>query len=47
MVWNERDRCRDAGLLILRIGIGIAFMVHGTSTLFNGLSYWATVGQER
>jgi putative oxidoreductase len=46
MVLNERDGYRDAGLLILRIGIGVAFMVHGAPKLFGGPSYWAAVGQE-
>jgi putative oxidoreductase len=46
MVLNKLDQYRDAGLLILRIGIGIAFMVHGAPKLFNGPDYWTAVGQD-
>lgn len=46
MVLNALDQYRDAGLLILRVGIGIAFMVHGAPKLFNGPDYWEIVGQD-
>ncbi|NBB72949.1 MAG: DoxX family membrane protein [Bacteroidetes bacterium] len=46
MILNELDRYRDAGLLVLRVGIGIAFMVHGAPKLFGGPDYWAVVGQD-
>lgn len=46
MVLNAWDRYRDTGLLILRIGIGVAFLVHGAPKLFGGPAYWAEVGTD-
>lgn len=38
-------RYRDIGLLILRIGIGIAFMLHGWPKLAGGPELWEAVGK--
>lgn len=46
MILNELDQYRDAGLLVLRIGIGIAFIAHGAPKLLGGPEYWATVGKD-
>jgi putative oxidoreductase len=35
---------RDAGLLIMRIGLGIMFMLHGLPKLLAGPKTWAAVG---
>jgi putative oxidoreductase len=35
---------RDAGLLILRIGLGIAFLIHGLPKLTGGPKVWKGVG---
>lgn len=37
---------RDAGLLIVRVGVGIMFMTHGAPKLFGGPAYWETIGNE-
>jgi putative oxidoreductase len=35
----------DAGLLLLRIGIGVMFMLHGWPKIAGGPERWAQVGQ--
>ncbi len=35
---------RDAGLLVLRIGLGIAFLIHGLPKLTGGPKVWKAVG---
>lgn len=44
MVLHSLNRYRDAGLLLLRIGIGLAFMVHGAPKLFGGPETWTKIG---
>lgn len=44
--WNALDRWSDAGLLILRVGIGTLFMVvHGFPKLAGGPAKWESVGR--
>jgi putative oxidoreductase len=38
------DRFRDLGLLILRVGLGGAFMAHGWPKLAGGAHGWAQIG---
>ncbi len=38
------DRYRDAGLLLLRIGLGAAFIIHGTPKLIGGPEKWKALG---
>jgi len=38
------DKYRDVGLLILRIGIGIMFILHGYPKLVGGPKYWEQLG---
>jgi putative oxidoreductase len=38
------DRHRDAGLLLLRIGIGLSFMNYGAPKLLGGLATWEELG---
>lgn len=45
MLFNQLDKYRDVGLLVLRIGIGIAFMVHGWGKITGGPEQWAQLGQ--
>jgi len=45
MILDTLDRHRDKGLLILRIGIGAAFVVHGFPKLTGGPDKWAGLGQ--
>ncbi len=35
---------KDIGLLVMRIGIGIAFIVHGSGKVFGGAEMWTQVG---
>lgn len=36
---------KSTGLLLLRIGIGIAFILHGWPKLTGGVAYWEAVGK--
>jgi putative oxidoreductase len=36
MILHKLDRYRDAGLLVLRIGIGVMFMLHGFPKVMGG-----------
>jgi putative oxidoreductase len=38
------DRYRDAGLLLLRVGIGLSYMRYGAPKLFSGPSMWGELG---
>jgi putative oxidoreductase len=44
MVLNFLDKYRDAGLLILRIGFGIMFAMHGAPKMFGGPEKWNAIG---
>ena len=44
MIFCFLDKYRDAGLLILRIGIGIMFVFHGYPKLIAGPETWAMIG---
>ncbi len=44
MFFRWLDKYREVGLLILRVGIGIAFMFHGVPKLIGGPELWAKVG---
>jgi putative oxidoreductase len=41
---DNKGKYQDAGLLILRIGLGIMFMYHGAPKLFGGPEFWTKVG---
>lgn len=38
-------RFKDLGLFVLRAGIGIMFVIHGSGKMFGGPSAWTNVGQ--
>ncbi len=38
------DRHRDYGLLIIRVGVGAVFMVHGWPKITGGMEMWAGLG---
>ena len=44
MILSFLDKYRDMGLLILRVGMGAMFMVHGAPKLFGGPEVWGKVG---
>ena len=37
-------KCQDGGLLLLRVGIGILFLVHGVPKLLAGTALWEKLG---
>jgi putative oxidoreductase len=39
------ERCRDAGLLLLRLGIGLSFVNYGTPKILGGPGGWEDLGQ--
>ena len=44
MLCKSLDRYRDIGLLLLRIGIGIMFVLHGYPKITGGPEKWAMIG---
>ena len=44
MILTFLDKYRNVGLLILRIGLGFMFVVHGTPKIFGGPEMWAKIG---
>jgi putative oxidoreductase len=42
---SARDRCRDAGILVLRVGVGLSFIGYGAPKLFGGPPAWQDLGQ--
>ena len=44
MKLTNRYRFHDLGLLVLRIGLGVMFMVHGFPKLAGGPEAWAGLG---
>jgi putative oxidoreductase len=45
MGFPSLDRCRDAGLLVLRVGVGLSFVGYGAPKLFGGPPAWEDLGQ--
>lgn len=41
---QRKEQMRNIGLLLLRIGLGIMFMLHGYPKVFGGPEMWAEVG---
>lgn len=44
MILAFLDKCRDFGLLILRLGLGGMFIFHGAPKMFGGPETWGRVG---
>nr|WP_092073160.1 hypothetical protein [Dendrosporobacter quercicolus]NSL48756.1 hypothetical protein [Dendrosporobacter quercicolus DSM 1736]SDM54902.1 DoxX [Dendrosporobacter quercicolus] len=44
MILTKRDRHRDLGLLLLRIGFGLMFMYYGWPKIMAGPAAWAKLG---
>lgn len=44
MILRALDKYRDEGLLVLRLGIGIMFMIHGYPKLTGGPEVWEKIG---
>ncbi|MDZ7716854.1 MAG: DoxX family protein [Balneolaceae bacterium] len=42
---RKSGKYRNVGLLILRIGLGIMLIIHGSPKLFGGPEMWTEVGQ--
>jgi hypothetical protein len=45
MMLNALDRYRDAGLLLLRVGIGLSYIGYGAPKLSGGSPMWEELGQ--
>ena len=41
---RNREALIDLGLLILRIGIGVVFIIHGLPKLMGGMETWTQIG---
>lgn len=41
---RKTDRYKDLGLLLLRVGLGTMFILHGYPKVFGGPEMWAEVG---
>jgi putative oxidoreductase len=37
-------RLRDFGLLVMRVGLGLAYIVHGSGKVFGGPAMWTQIG---
>ncbi len=44
MIFRFLDKYRDAGLLVLRAGIGVMFVLHGLPKLIAGPETWTLLG---
>jgi putative oxidoreductase len=44
MLFSNRYRYHDLGLLLLRLGLGVMFMLHGYPKLMGGPEMWAGIG---
>ncbi len=44
MILRSLDKYRDVGLLILRVGIGVMFVLHGLPKLIAGSETWTMLG---
>jgi putative oxidoreductase len=42
---EKRSRLVDAGLFMLRLGIGVMFVLHGTTMLLGGKAAWTELGR--
>lgn len=46
MIWTSLDRFRDAGLLLMRLGLGTLFItIHGGRKLLGGPERWEAAGE--
>ena len=45
MLFHKLDKYRDIGLLILRVGLGVMFIWHGSAKLSRGPEYWTELGR--
>jgi len=46
MIFKDSCRGKNLGLLILRVGIGIIFILHGYPKLLGGMAKWAWLGSK-
>lgn len=46
MIWTAIEKYRDAGLLVLRLGVGVSYMYfHGWGKISGGPETWARYGE--
>ncbi|MFO7820518.1 MAG: DoxX family protein [Lentisphaeria bacterium] len=41
----EDKKLQDIGLLVLRVGVGVLFIIHGWPKMFGGPETWAVIGK--
>lgn len=41
---QAKETLRDAGLLVLRVGLGVMFMLHGWGKISGGMEMWEKLG---
>ena len=44
MTWKFLGKYKDLGLFLLRVGIGVMFLFHGTPKLLGGPDKWSSIG---
>lgn len=44
MILHSLDKYRDHGLLLLRVGIGVMFLLHGWPKITGGVEFWTKIG---
>src|SRR3989338_2190037 len=42
----DNDGCRNFGLLLLRVGLGLAFIIHGFPKIMGGVGQWTWLGNQ-
>ncbi|MCZ8238959.1 MAG: DoxX family protein [Leptospiraceae bacterium] len=45
MILNHFNRFREIGILVMRIGMGIAFVIHGLPKIVGGVPVWEELGR--
>jgi putative oxidoreductase len=45
MLLTFLSKYREGGLLFLRIGLGVMFVIHGAPKIMGGPAHWATLGK--
>jgi putative oxidoreductase len=45
MILNHFNRFREIGILVMRIGMGLAFVIHGLPKIVGGVPVWEELGR--
>lgn len=44
--FSKQEKLRDIGLLVIRLGLGVMFLIHGTPKLMGGVEKWKWLGSQ-